>query len=500
MLGQIKKIFRSSAIYGIGQIAPKLVGLILVPVLTNPAYLSPDDYGKLSLLEASSMLLIALFGFGFNYALERWYWDKAYINKRKEIFFTLIVATIVLTSLLWGFLSMFSGSISVLLTDRENWQRMLNLLFLASALESLVFLPTTILRLEEKPGLFVTSNIFRFVIYLLFTLYFLIIKKTGLEGIYEARVLSQLAIILVLIIPVFKRITPKLELSALKEMAVFRLPLVLSTVSYIIFNITDRFSLRILSNSTFTDVGKYSLSYSIVNSVKVLVLSSVWLSLRPMIYQMMDTDGNKRFYSKVMKYMSFGVVLMLLIVTVFGQEIIRVLAKSSIFYNSFYILPILAVALIFDTLKDITQSIGLTINKKTGIIAVTMVISTIINIGLNILLIPRLDIYGAGLSTTISQLFFFLVTYFYSQKHYPIPYEIGRIATMVIVFMILGAGSLLLRDMDLLIRIPLKIIIVAAFPVILFVLKFYEDIEITRIRQLITRIWHPSEWMKLIKG
>jgi O-antigen/teichoic acid export membrane protein len=322
--------------------------------------------------------------------------------------------------------------------------------------------------------------------------------KQGLEGIYEARLLSLAGILLILAIPIFKNISFHFEFRALKEMILFRLPLVLSTVSYIIFNITDRFSIRFLSNSSFKDVGVYSLGFTLTNSVKVVVISAIWLSVRPMIYKMMNEEGNRRFYSKLMKYMIFGVTFLLLTISVFGQEVISVFTRNDVYKYSFLIIPIISLAMIFDTLKEISQAIGLIITKKTGVIAITMVIATILNIILNIALIPSLNIYGAALATTISQFFFFIVIYRYSQKHYPIPYEIRRIGVMILVFVCLAGVSLLTSDLGLIFRLPLKVILIGLFPVILLYMNYYEDIETTRIKQLWDKLITPSEWMRII--
>ncbi|MBG0858094.1 MAG: oligosaccharide flippase family protein [Bacteroidales bacterium] len=498
MFDSIKKISKGTAVYSIGQVAPKLVGLILLPFLTNTKYLSPADYGKLSMLEASTALLIALFGFGFNYALERWYFDKAYIDKRKSVIFTLLVATIFLTVVFWGFLSVFSEQLSMFLIERADWTKMLNLMFLCAALESIMLLPTTLLRLEEKPVLFVSSNIFRFIIYLVLTLIFLVVFRKGLEGIYSARAISLVFILLILGIYLFRNISFHFEWKALREMFIYRLPLVLSTISYIVFNITDRFSLRVLSESSFTDVGVYSLGYSMVNSVKVVVLASIWLSLRPMIYKMMDDPQNKRFYSKIMKYMAFCLVFILLAITVFGQEVILVLARNKIYHAAFYIIPILSVALIFDTLKEISQVIGLSIVKRTGIIAITMIIATIINICINIILIPKLNIYGAALSAVISQLFFFVVIYIFSQKFYHVPYELKRILIMTAVFIVLGGLAILTSGLWIVVRIPVKLLIICSFPFLLYIFKFFERVEITRIKDILRKLRNPVELIRII--
>jgi O-antigen/teichoic acid export membrane protein len=500
MLDNFKKITKNTLIYSVGQVAPKLVGLILLPFFTDPEFLSADDYGKLSMLEAASMFLISVFGLGLNYALERWYFDKDYIDKRKSIVFTLLVATIVITGIVWGFLSLFSADISVLLTGREDWVSLINLLFMCSAIESVILIPLTLLRLEEKPLYYVASNIIRFFLYLALTFVFLISLKRGLEGIYEARLISLGGILLILSVPLIKNISFRFDFGALKDMILFRLPLVLSTISYVIFNITDRFSLRFLSKASFTDVGVYSLGFTITNSVKVVVVSAIWLSVRPMIYKMMHEEGNLRFYSKLMKYMIFGVAFLLLAITVFGQEAIALLAKGDVFETSFMIIPIISLAIIFDTLKEISQSIGLIIKKKTGVIAVMVILATILNLSLNILLIPYLNIFGAAISTTISQFFFFIVIYRYSQKQFRIPYEIKRISVMILVFTGLAVLSLLTYKLNLIFRLPLKIVILGSFPVILLYFNYYEDIETTRIKQLWEKIKKPSQWMSLISG
>jgi len=500
MINHIKYITKNTAIYSIGQLAPKLVGFILLPFLTNPIYLSAADYGKLSLLEASSLLLITLFGFGLNYALERWYWDKDYFDRRKSIIFTLLVSISVLIVLQWSIISFFSGSLSLLLIGKEDWGYLLNLLILCSAIESLILIPTTLLRLEEKPILFVSSNLVRFLIYLVFAIYFLVFRKAGLEGIYEARLFSLISIFIILVPFLYKNIAIQFEWKALREMLLFRLPLVLSTLSYVIFNITDRFTLRILSDSSFKDVGVYNLGYTISNSVKVVILSSIWLSVRPMIYKMMNEPNSKRFYSKLMKYIIFGTTCILLLIALFGQEAIQLITRNDIYYQSFYIIPIISIAIIFDTLKEISQSIGLNIVKKTGFIGILMVAITALNIMLNILLIPLIGIYGAATSTAISQIVFFIFIYRYAQKYYQVPYEIKKIIIMILIYVLFVGLSLLISSFSIFIRIPAKLLLFIIFPFALYPFNFYEEIEIQRIKQFVTKWSHPKQFFNNIKG
>ena len=59
MLDQIKSTSKNSIVYGLGNVSVKLVGLILIPIYTDPAYLSFDDYGILGILESTSLVVAA---------------------------------------------------------------------------------------------------------------------------------------------------------------------------------------------------------------------------------------------------------------------------------------------------------------------------------------------------------------------------------------------------------------------------------------------------------
>jgi O-antigen/teichoic acid export membrane protein len=127
-----------------------------------------------------------------------------------------------------------------------------------------------------------------------------------------------------------------------------------------------------------------------------------------------------------------------------------------------------------------------------------MIVATILNICLNIILIPRLNIYGAALSTAISQIFFFIVIYYFSQKYYHVPYELKRILIMITVFIVLGGLSMLTSNLGIALRIPVKLLILASFPFILYMFNFLEKIEIIRIKDIWKKLRHPIELIKII--
>ena len=134
--------------------------------------------------------------------------------------------------------------------------------------------------------------------------------------------------------------------------------------------------------------------------------------------------------------------------------------------------------------------------KKTYFNAPIITIGLILNIILNILLIPILNIYGAAISTVFSSIILVFLFYRYSQKFYFINYEIKKIAQMFVLGISIFLITLLINDIDLIFRIPVKLVLIASFPFILYLINFYETVELQRISEAWDKWKNPLNWKK----
>src|SRR4029078_13616733 len=75
MLTRLKELLRHSAIYGLGSIVARVLGVLLLPLYTR--YLSPSDYGLIETLIALSAVLTALVAQGMKSAFFPFYFDSA---------------------------------------------------------------------------------------------------------------------------------------------------------------------------------------------------------------------------------------------------------------------------------------------------------------------------------------------------------------------------------------------------------------------------------------
>src|SRR5438552_12580239 len=100
MFARIIELLRHSAIYGLGSIAARIIGVLLLPLYTR--YLSPSDYGLIETLVALSAVLTALVAQGMKSAFFRFYFDSAEPERRRLVvrtaFWYVMAASTVVTA------------------------------------------------------------------------------------------------------------------------------------------------------------------------------------------------------------------------------------------------------------------------------------------------------------------------------------------------------------------------------------------------------------------
>jgi O-antigen/teichoic acid export membrane protein len=106
---------------------------------------------------------------------------------------------------------------------------------------------------------------------------------------------------------------------------------------------------------------------------------------------------------------------------------------------------------------------------------------------LNILLIPLWNIFGTAVATLATQLVYWWLNYYFSQKEYFIPYEKRKILIMFLTGALLSFAGFFLNEMHIVPRLIIKIACVISFPFLLYLFGFYEKAELNAIRGFIAK-------------
>jgi O-antigen/teichoic acid export membrane protein len=495
MLSKLKSTAKSSFIYGIGNLSTKLIGLILLPFYTR--IFPVGEFGMIAMLETTSQILITLFGLSLYNAFLRWYWEKEYSESRKSLFFTVLIFLTAVSIIMAVSLAGTSKTLASFLLDSSEHSQLIRLMVITAAFEIISILPLTLMRVQERPGLFITSNIIKFSVNLFMTLFFIIGLKHGIKGIYEAQIIGNIVFLLFVSKYISKHIEAKFNRNALREMLSFSMPLVFASIAGIFLSLTDRYAIKFING--LEELGSYQFGYKIANAIKIIVLNSVSFALTPIIYKMIDEPGSKRFYSKILTYMGFGVMIIVMIISFYGKEISMIFADKKEYWSVYPIIPVLAFGLFFSSLRDAVYT-GLNISKKTKVAAGIIISVSIVNILLNIAFIYLFSSMGAAIATALSQLVYLVLVWKFSQKYFYIPYELTKILKIFITGIILSVIAAFANRLPLVPAILIKFILIAVFPVILYFWNFFEKIELERLKEFWLKWKNPGKWINNIKS
>jgi len=125
--------------------------------------------------------------------------------------------------------------------------------------------------------------------------------------------------------------------------------------------------------------------------------------------------------------------------------------------------------------------VGIYLKKKTVYIPFATGTGALVSVVVNILLIPSMGIMGAAWATFISYVAMALVLYLVTRRLYPVPYEIGRIVKILIVF----AGVFFLYTHVFMGEAAIyRVLLLASLFPLLWVFRFYVPDEISAVRKL----------------
>ena len=139
-------------------------------------------------------------------------------------------------------------------------------------------------------------------------------------------------------------------------------------------------------------------------------------------------------------------------------------------------------------------SIGLAITKRTRYYPVATGIAAVASVTANVLLIPHFGVLGAAWANMISYGVLAAVATWFSQRFYPISYEWGRLARIVV-----GGGTAYLAPVTLVPSLLPPIwgllirgsLVVAIYPTILYVTGFFRPTELRRLQSMRARVVPP---------
>ena len=491
MLGQLRKLGKQTAIYGFGNILNKMLGFILIPLYFR--FIPIGDFGNLAVMEITILFLTSILHFGIFSGHQRYFFIEKEKNNYGTFLFNNYTGNVVITLILIIPFLIFSSQVSILFFENVSQTENLRIMFWIVVAEILCTLPFQILQFEEKPVRYILLNVFKLVLSFLLTIYFVKSLSLGIKGILFARLTggatTALIMLLFVIIP---RLKFKWDISLLWLSIKFGLPAIAGNIGYLIFQMNDRYMLNWLS--TDIETGKYSFGFKIANFINLIFVATVGMSFMPSVFSKEKEENNTRYYRKMLTYYCFLIAFIILAFLFFYRDLLALMAKNKDYFDGFAVVPILTLSFMVMGMNYFV-GIGLFLKNKMHLFLIPSLAAVVLNIIMNYFFIPIWGMMGAAYSTLISQIIYTAILTITSGKQLKVGFEWFKILMIYTLAIALFFGNQLTSSLNIFLATPLRLLLLAVFPLVLYKLNFFEKIELLRLREGIGKIFSKySPW------
>lgn len=502
MLAEIKYFLKHTAIYSISNVLSKAAGFFLIPLYTNSVYLSPADFGLFGIIDISLTIAAEILTLGQANSILMFSNSAEYKDKRAISFSTITAFISLLALVIFAILLLFSPIITSAFSQPALYAKLLRwsgLIILFRIINNVLL---SKLRAEEESTLYTITNSVKIVLALFLTIYFLVELKLGVQGILYSYFISELVGFLV-ILPRMLRFLFKPSLDKTQKVGFdknllwtalkFGFPLALATIGSMALNLSDRYVLKFFTD--FKTVAIYDLGYRIAGILNMFIILPFSLTLLPVAFKVLGSKGDKRYYTKLMTYLTFVLVWLGLAQSLLSEEFIKFFTSNPLFELSYPIVPIVTFAYIFSGTR-LVASLGLYFSKKTSFVALAVILSSVINVVLNFIFIPIFGMVAAAYSTLLAFAFYHYFVQVIANKHFHIPFENWKVIKAIFVGCLLFLLVYFIKFDSSWIKFLAKIAAICIYPLLLYILGFYELQEVKSLKGFFKKWKDPTKWME----
>jgi O-antigen/teichoic acid export membrane protein len=412
-------------------VLPRGLSLLLVPLFTH--YLSTAAYGALALLALFSTLAKIVFRLGLDAGFFRVHYDQPDEERRRQLAGTIAIFGAVAGAVLLAATALLARPVSWALFGSEPAPARWVILAAADvAIGTLAFVPLSLLRIRERPGLFSSFSVGRHLLNLLLKVA-LVRAGWGVDGVLWSDLLATAVFVLSLLPTLRGHVSLAFAGGLLREALGFGLPKVPHGLFVQIQNLADRRILNLFL--PLSDVGLYQVAYDLGSAPK-FATSAFEPAWGPFLYAEIKKPDAPRTIARLATVAFAVFALCAAGVAVLGGEALTILTPySPEFRAAAPVIPVVACAYLLHGVFLLT-SVGIGVSKRARYYPMITAVVAVVNVGANFLLIPRFGLMGAAWATLASYAVMAALGAVISQRLYAIPFERGRLAVFAV-----GAGA-----------------------------------------------------------
>lgn len=439
----LRQLASATVLYGLSSVLGRILNYLLVPFYTS--IFLPADYGLLTEWYAYAALLQIFYTYGM---------ETAYFRFAKQVpaAFDLAVSALLASSLvLSGLLVLFATPITVSIAH-PGCERYVYYFAAVLTVDAALVLPFAQLRLQNKAFLFASIKFLQIglnIVLNLVLLYgcahihagnflvrlqpyvsFFYDPTKNVEYVFIANLVANIAAVPWLGKSLL-RIKFQLPWHQLRPMLAYAWPLLPMGLAGAVNEMLGRAILRhwlppgfYPGQSSEAIVGIFGACYKL-SVFMFLGIQAFRYAAEPFFFAHARTSNVSVLFSTVMHWFTLGACFILFAVSVNLDLLGHLLLRKAEYRTALEVVPYLSLGYLFLGMYY-NLSVWFKVTDKTHYGIFLTSIGALITIVLNIVLLPIVGYWGSVWAALASYATMCLLCYYWGQKHYPIPYRLGR--------------------------------------------------------------------------
>jgi O-antigen/teichoic acid export membrane protein len=467
MTGYLRRLATTGAAYTASSVISKLIAVALLPLYTR--YLTPADYGAAEVLITGVIAASIVIRLGIIEALLRFYYQAG--EEPGQVVRTAFASLLWTTTIGMAVAMPLAEPISKLLLDHSDPGLVRIAIFGLWVFTIYEFL-TALFRIDERAKAYFAFTVANVLITIPVTVWLVVGEDRGASGLLWGQYGTGAVFLAGLVISQRHRLGLVPERGLLRRMLRWGLPTMPAELSLYSLNFIDR--VLIVRLVGLGDAGLYSLSVKFAQAVNVLV-KGFQLAWPPLAYSIQDDDEARRAYAVIVTWFVSVTTFVVAGMWLLSRWIVRALAAPE-FFDSYKTIGLVSTGVMLYALYLVLVIIlGRTGRTEFNFPATAA--GTVVNIVLNLILLPSMGIVGAGVSLVASYAVVLVLMYVFTQRLFAVPYEWLRLGQAVGLAAILVLAGELLLSTDGIGGLAGRAALWLAYPALLWVTGFLNEEE-----------------------
>jgi O-antigen/teichoic acid export membrane protein len=478
----LNKIGQDASLYLIASIVTFGIAFMALPIYTR--LLNPKEFGAVILFMMIGKMIFGFMDLSLHAANYKFYFDEkteSLTNNYKSLyssnFFFLLIFFLVVVGIILSFKNSFFINLDIEYLTKQN----LILAITYGFFDYIILFQTTQLTAEKRAVNFSFVVILNSLLNLGLSVFLINTLVNPVDGRVYGILISQLITLLILLYLLKNLFTTELSPKKLVKSIKFSSPFYPQMILGLSQSYLDKTLLTQFKGAS--SVGFYSIGVNFTIILKT-IMDSVEKAWSPFFFKKAheNTLKSKNLIIESFNFLAFSYMCLGLFIIYFSEEAIKILTTKE-YYPAIEIVPIYMFFYLFAIYSYLSMA-QLTITEKLKYILPGAIVSAIVNVLLNVLLIPEFGTIGAALASSFTALVSACFLFYYGNKFFKLPLAINKIMFIYfLLFIYTGIYYYMLSiEINILPKIILKLILLGSF--VLFGIKL-DFISIKKIKKFI---------------